>query len=63
MFNNKFSILSLPDKNKHYVLRVVSDSEGQVNLDIDNLKISATITAICDSYPEGETVVKNLIGD
>ena len=63
MFKSDYAILSLPVHEKHYVLRTNLTSEGTLTLDIDDLRVCATITAICDSYDESIIVVNNLRGE
>jgi hypothetical protein len=60
MFNDNYSILSLPKHNKHYVLRTASERDSNLTITIDDMKISATINAICDSYDDSLVVVENL---
>ena len=59
MFNDTYAILSLPEHKKHFILRTSMD-KGNINLDIDDINIKATINAICDNYNDSLTVVKNL---
>lgn len=62
MFNSNYAVLSLPKHKKHYVLHT-GDANGNMVLEVDDIKLSSTLTAICDSYNESLLVVNNLTGE
>jgi hypothetical protein len=62
MLKDKYCIMSFPELQKHYVLRVADNETCDIVIDICGLKLTASMNSITDSYDEAVVVYNNIKG-
>lgn len=63
MLESKYCILSVLSIKKHYILRTSFElNELECVLNIDGMKVNASLIAIADSYEEAVKIYDNLKG-
>ena len=64
MLESKYCIISVPITNKHYVLRTSFEvDELECVLNINGIKLNASLISIADSYDEAVKIYNNLKGE